>query len=210
MLVGPRSLRNVRLERSGQEVMEVSTNFAVYSSVNAENARQADSYRVAQSRVYRKGKGKNRGALVAETPTTDDSIRQLGSELLTERSVKFARYVNGRGYELHALDEASPELIAEEFSLERDQKNLAQDMANAVDYLRQPASSYAGVRKLQSTDLRLNGKRHSLWRLAPDKAPGLKVEGNNRYYRLVYTIIDGSVVVYDIVSHADFDKKYST
>lgn len=206
-IAGPRNLRNVRLERTEQEVLEIASRMTVYASLNSKDARIAEKDRSNQARAYRKVS--RRAGAVDSLPSTDESVRQLDArELFEERTIQFAQHVNGRGIELQRVGELSEDMLIDRFKLEKNQIGIGQDMIAALVYLQQPTMSLKGVRRINH-NLNLNGKMRGLWRLAPDKAPGLKVSSNNRFYRIVYTIMDKDVVVYDILSHADFDKRYS-
>ena len=206
-IAGPRHLKNIRLEHSDHEIMECAAEMEVWGASNGEEARQNARQRSVNTRSRRKP---DRRKLGSDTlPTAQESIRQLdASELLEQRGVKFARYANGRGYELADVSDLTPQVLVERFKLEPDQVGIGDDMLAVVEYLRQPSHSYRGVRRLEKEELKLDGKRRSLWRFAPDKTPGLKIRSNNRFYRVIYTIVDGDVVLYDMLSHADFDKKY--
>lgn len=203
-IAGPRHIKNIRIEHTSSEIMECASDMEVWGSANGYEARLNAKARSTNARRSRKAKLSNH-----TLPTADDSIRQLdATELLKERGVKVARFANGRGYELDDVEELTPEYLVERFKLEPDHVGIGDDMMSVVDYLRQPEHSYRGVRRLESTDMKLNGKRHTLWRFAPDKTPGLKVRSTNRFYRVIYTVVDGNLVLYDMLSHAEFDKKY--
>jgi len=204
-IAGPRDTKNVRLHHTGQEIFESAANLEIWGSVNGQEARLNAKARKSKARAWRKGEGQK------ALPTMQESVSQLdASELLTKRNVRIAVYANGRGYDLVDANEMTSGEIVEQFKLEPDQSNIGEDMLTAIEYLRQPTSSYKGVRRFEYTDLKVGNKRHGLWRLALEKAPGLKVNSNNRFYRVIYTIIESDLVIYDMLSHADFDRKYKS
>lgn len=94
----------------------------------------------------------------------------------------------------------------------QDNKNptLRADVKKMLEFLSTTNSFVnSGLVRLQKEPLVINGrKKIGLWRFAPAKCAGMNVSNANRHYRVVCGFDGDNLIIQDILSHEDFDKKY--
>ncbi|TAH35877.1 hypothetical protein EYC59_01600 [Candidatus Saccharibacteria bacterium] len=86
--------------------------------------------------------------------------------------------------------------------------SVLQDMQNVVGYLRNTNRiTMQGIKRINKT-VRLDGRELGMWRFAPNDCPGLRVNSNNRFWRVVFAIRRNELLLLDILDHSDFDRRY--
>jgi len=185
------------------EFLSLTSQMKVYFAPNRQDQVASRKARKRQSREYGDKNDVQRGVRLAEYVLKGGESEQP----LRRRDIALVRDVRGRGSEVKRFEGNNIEELLKEFDLKEDTK-LYSDMRTVVEYLRNTKKIFPGAKRLQTDSLKLQGKNYRLWRFAPDKEPGLKVASENRFYRVVYAVIDGELVIKDILSHPEFDKAY--
>lgn len=193
-IAGTGNSNNVRTEKGHEELDILVEAMVVIGDKNAVSSRNAQRKR------------KHNGSAKLGIANATEMIRQLDDiEVRKEKPVAIAKFANGRGYELTHLQEVNINTLVENFDIDN---AAAKSMVAAVEYIRKPNHSIMGTRRLMDREIRMNNKKYGLWRFAPDKAAGLKIDSAHRFYRIVYTTVDGVLALATIQTHADFDKTY--
>lgn len=184
------------------EFLSLTSQIQVHFATNRQEHLANRKGRKRESREYGNKDEVQRGLKLAE-----HVLKSQGPELLNRRNIAVVRNIQGRGAEVKRFENNNVEELLQEFELKEGTK-LYDDMRITVEYLRDTKKIFPGAKRLQADSLKLQGKSYRLWRFAPDKEPGLKVASENRFYRIVYAVINGELMVKDILSHPEFDKAY--
>jgi len=99
--------------------------------------------------------------------------------------------------------------VAKEFGLQKSHE-LAKEIEKWITWLQANPNS-SGLRKVKAFPKGINvGDKLNvpLIRFSPSECPELTTNGNYRYYRIVFSIIDDQLVLVDVLNHDAFDRIY--
>jgi hypothetical protein len=143
-----------------------------------------------------------------QLPDANSIDRLAASESPRERGPKDIKVAvnTGKGWELQDVSSAD---VPQRFKIGAEGL-LADDVRRMVEWLQLNPISPASERLTRDAGTRIihNGAPVKLWRFAPNRAPQLNVDANNRYWRVVYGLAKDGLIVTDILDHNAFDKKY--
>lgn len=192
-IAGPKDTNYIRMHRTEEEVERYAQNVAIYEYVGRTDARKDKRDRAKQTN------------LVHTASISAEIARTAEEEELTERPIVTVKAANGKPAQLIPCD---LEEVVDRFKLSNEHQ-LHDDMRQVVSYLQRASGiDKLGVARLAERSLTISNKKHGLWRFAPDKCANVTVDPRNRFYRIVYTVIDNQLVIYDILDHDSFTKKY--
>jgi hypothetical protein len=96
-----------------------------------------------------------------------------------------------------------------EFVAERVDHHVVDDVIACIKRINEdPISQASQVLASGNAQLIIDGKKVKLRRFKPSLSAGLSISHEAARYRICYALIDGSVVIADVLSHDRFDKKY--
>ena len=151
--------------------------------------------------------------LLGELPNTAEIVSQV-TEALPEvkREMRFAKQTqSGLRTEVRSIEELCADIIDSNFTKRKEDVQLQSDITAVLTYLQTtPILLDKGFVRLGQggSKTQVDGKPQAFWRFAPDKAPGVRISGQNRYIRVVCAYEGQKLMVIDVLSHDDFDKKY--
>jgi len=98
--------------------------------------------------------------------------------------------------------------VAKEFGLQKSHE-LAKEIEKWITWLQANPNS-SGLRKVKAfKGINVGDKLNvPLIRFSPSECPELTTNGNYRYYRIVFSIIDDQLVLVDVLNHDAFDRIY--
>lgn len=101
----------------------------------------------------------------------------------------------------------SAEDLADKFKLPVE-GNILRDMQTVVQHLRNvDRVTMRGIKRINTT-VRLGGGEVKMWRFAPNDCPGVRVDSNNRFWRVVFAMQGNELLLLDILDHPTFDQRY--
>ncbi len=142
----------------------------------------------------------------AERPNLEAAVMPEASRFdRTDKVIFFAKNVGN-----HSLKkEASEDDTIESFIAARTDDHLVEDMLACVKKINEsPIDKSSRVILSGAGSVLIDGKKVRLRRFKPFDAQGLNISKDAGSMRICYGIIDGSVVITDILTHDQFDRKY--
>jgi hypothetical protein len=120
-----------------------------------------------------------------------------------ERKLVIGKYGQNNTLNLEAVETGD---VAAHFKMDHN-TNLVGDVEKMIEWLQRHPISPASV-PLNGKKLRLDNRTVRVWRMAPEKCPGIQVSGENRYTRVIYTFTRDEVAVLDVLTHEQYNKKW--
>jgi hypothetical protein len=196
-IAGPKNAKSIRLPRRIEEVEEFKSSLQVHIG----------------SRRLRRGVAKNRSERRGSTGCLPDAeeIHRAATAEIDRQPLKIMVAKNISNGVPHVREISLDETL-QTFSIGDGNSSLREDILKMVAHLQtQPLSRATATIRSRDITLQANTGRKvkvPLRRFAPDDCPGLDINGANRYYRVVFALHEGALVLVKILSHAAFDKEF--
>jgi hypothetical protein len=151
---------------------------------------------------------RNKRQFITKTPEAAPDITQTApSNERFDRSNKPIYFVKntGNGFK---KEEVNEDTIESNIASMTD-KHLVADMLACVQRIHEyPIDTASRFILSGNATVKIDGKPTRLRRFKPLASPNLQVSKDAMGYRVVYGIVDGSVVIVEILNHDQFDRKY--
>jgi hypothetical protein len=197
-IAGPRNNRSIRLPRPIGEVESYKTSLGVHLGNRSKR------------RAITGSPSKQRSA-VGHLPDTEEITRTATAEV-DRPTLRVMIAKNTGGGSVH-LSEATPDEAIERFSIGDGNGSLREDVKRMIGRLQEEPISQATklLKSMGTITVREKSGRTvkvPVRRFAPEDSPGLGVSGANRYYRVVFAVNDGALILIKILSHEDYNSAY--
>lgn len=200
-IAGPRNTKNIRVCPPHSAITQIKDTFAI--------SRSQTGHTREQRRANKRQRIKETGS--DALPSLAD-IEAAATPEVEQKMLSLQIGVRGPSGHLDKFSPATIEDIRKKFKLDKSPE-LARDITAMIQHLQVTPMGPGSAPATSANASTRRSKHGANWYFAPNRCPGLRISGDNRYYRIVYVLLKNegakSLGIVDVLDHGTFDQKYA-